>query len=84
LSRSKSGILRSTQGSEKDHTPRNQIQVRGPIIDQDVERISHRDTPDALIRKGRDIERRVLARAIRHHLEDRVILNGRKTVVFMD
>jgi formyltetrahydrofolate deformylase len=56
----------------------------GPIIDQDVERISHRDTPDDLSRKGRDIERRVLARAMRHHLEDRVILNGRKTVVFMD
>jgi len=36
------------------------------------------------VRKGRDIERRVLARAIRCHLEDRVILNGRKTVVFMD
>jgi len=56
----------------------------GPIIDQDVERISHRDRPDDLVRKGRDIERRVLARAIRYHLEDRVILNGRKTVVFMD
>ena len=56
----------------------------GPIIDQDVERISHRDTPEDLVRKGRDIERRVLARAIRHHLADRVILNGRKTVVFMD
>ena len=56
----------------------------GPIIDQDVERISHRDTPEDLVRKGRDIERRVLARAIRYHLEDRVILNGRKTVVFMD
>ena len=56
----------------------------GPIIDQDVERISHRDTPEDLVRKGRDIERRVLARAMRHHLDDRVILNGRKTVVFMD
>jgi formyltetrahydrofolate deformylase len=56
----------------------------GPIIDQDVERISHRDTPEDLVRKGRDIERRVLARAIRYHLEDRVILNGRKTVVFVD
>jgi formyltetrahydrofolate deformylase len=56
----------------------------GPIIDQDVERISHRDTPEDLVRKGRDIERRVLARAIRYHLEDRVILNGRKTVVFME
>jgi formyltetrahydrofolate deformylase len=56
----------------------------GPIIDQDVERISHRDTPDDLVRKGRDIERRVLARAMRYHLDDRVILNGRRTVVFMD
>ncbi len=54
----------------------------GPIIEQDVERISHADTPDDLVRKGRDIERRVLARAIRFFLEDRVILNGSKTVVF--
>lgn len=56
----------------------------GPIIAQDVEPISHRDTPDDLVRKGRDIERRVLARAVRHHLEDRILLNGRKTVVFAD
>jgi formyltetrahydrofolate deformylase len=56
----------------------------GPIIEQDVEPISHRDTPAALIRKGRDIERRVLARAVRWVLEDRVLLNGRKTVVFTD
>ncbi len=56
----------------------------GPIIEQDVERISHRDTPDDLVRKGRDIERRVLARALRFHLEDRVMLNGRKTIVFPD
>jgi formyltetrahydrofolate deformylase len=55
-----------------------------PIIEQDVERISHRDKPEDLVRKERDIERRVLARAVRHHLEDRVILNGRKTVVFTD
>lgn len=54
----------------------------GPIIEQDVERITHRDTPDDLVRKGRDIERRVLASAVRHHIEDRVVLNGRKTVVF--
>jgi len=40
--------------------------------------------PDDLVRKGRDIERRCWRRAMRHHLEDRVILNGRKTVVFMD
>ncbi|WP_374634833.1 formyltetrahydrofolate deformylase [Ferrovibrio sp.] len=56
----------------------------GPIIEQDVERISHRDTPDDLVRMGRDIERRVLARAVRLHLEDRVLLNGRKTVIFKD
>jgi formyltetrahydrofolate deformylase len=56
----------------------------GPIIEQDVERITHRDTPDDLVRKGRDIERRVLARAVRYHLEDRVLLNGRKTVVFAE
>ena len=54
----------------------------GPIIEQDVERISHRDTPDDLVRKGRDIERRVLARAVAWHLEGRVLLNGTKTVVF--
>ena len=56
----------------------------GPIIEQDVERISHRDAPRDLVRKGRDIERRVLARAVRWVLEDRVLLNGRKTVVFTD
>lgn len=56
----------------------------GPIIEQDVERISHRDTPEDLVRKGRDIERRVLARAVRRHLEDRILLHGKKTVVFED
>ena len=56
----------------------------GPIIDQDVEAISHSDTPDDLVRKGRDIERRVLSRAVRYHLEDRVLINGSKTVVFHD
>ncbi len=54
----------------------------GPIIEQDAERISHGDTPDSLIRKGRDIERRVLARAVLSHLERRVFLSGSKTVVF--
>ena len=56
----------------------------GPIIEQDVERISHADHPDDLVRKGRDIERRVLARALRYHLEHRVLRNGDKTVVFRD
>jgi formyltetrahydrofolate deformylase len=56
----------------------------GPIIAQDVERISHADTPDDLIRKGREIESRVLARAVYCHLEERVLLNENKTVVFQD
>jgi formyltetrahydrofolate deformylase len=56
----------------------------GPIIVQDVEHITHADAPDDLIRKGRDIERRVLARAVRHHIEHRVIVAGNKTVVFVD
>jgi formyltetrahydrofolate deformylase len=54
----------------------------GPIIHQDVESISHADTPEDLIRKGRDIERRVLATAVQYHLADRVFVNGSKTVVF--
>jgi formyltetrahydrofolate deformylase len=56
----------------------------GPIIEQDVERISHHDRPDDLVRKGRDIERRVLSRAVLWHIDGRVILNDRKTVVFRD
>jgi formyltetrahydrofolate deformylase len=56
----------------------------GPIIEQDVESVSHHDTPEALVRKGRDIERRVLSRAVAWHLDARVLLNGRKTVVFKD
>jgi formyltetrahydrofolate deformylase len=55
----------------------------GPIIAQDVEPVSHSDSPDELVRKGRDIERRVLARAVAWHLQDRVLINGRKTVVFV-
>ncbi len=54
----------------------------GPIIHQDVEAITHADSPEDLVRKGRDIERRVLAEAVRLHLEDRVLLNGSRTVVF--
>ena len=56
----------------------------GPIIEQDVERISHRDAPEDLIRKGRDIERRVLARAVSHHLNDRILMHDGKTIVFAD
>ncbi|MDX2272161.1 MAG: formyltetrahydrofolate deformylase [Cyanobacteriota bacterium] len=54
----------------------------GPIIEQDVVRVSHRDTPDDLIRKGRDLERIVLARAVRYHLDNRVLIYQNKTVVF--
>lgn len=54
----------------------------GPIIHQDVEAITHADAPEDLVRKGRDIERRVLAEAVRLHIEDRVLLNGSRTVVF--
>jgi formyltetrahydrofolate deformylase len=54
----------------------------GPIIEQDVERVSHHDSPDDLVRKGRDIERRVLARAVAFHLDGRALPNGATTVVF--
>ncbi len=54
----------------------------GPIIHQDVESVTHADTPEDLVRKGRDVERRVLAEAVRLHLEDRALVNGTKTVVF--
>ncbi len=54
----------------------------GPIIDQDVTRVSHRDEVGDLVRVGRDIERLVLARAVAAHLDDRVLLDGSRTVVF--
>ncbi|MEW6637235.1 MAG: formyltetrahydrofolate deformylase [Actinomycetota bacterium] len=54
----------------------------GPIIHQDVAHVSHRDTVDDLVRLGREVERRVLARAVRWHLEDRVLVDGNRTVVF--
>ena len=54
----------------------------GPIIHQDVERITHADSPEDLVRKGRDIERRVLAEAVRLFAQERVLLNGKRTVVF--
>ncbi len=56
---------------------------QGPIIEQDVIRVSHRSTVDELKILGRDIERQVLARAVRWHLEDRVIVDGNKTIVFV-
>jgi formyltetrahydrofolate deformylase len=54
----------------------------GPIIDQDVARVSHRDGVDELRALGRDLERRVLSRAVRWHCEDRILVHGNKTIVF--
>ncbi len=54
----------------------------GPIIEQAIARVSHRDSVDDLKRMGRDLERQVLARAVLWHLEDRIIVNGSKTIVF--
>ncbi len=54
----------------------------GPIIEQDVVRVSHRDEVEDLIRKGKDLERVVLARAVRSHLQNRVLVYGNRTVVF--
>jgi formyltetrahydrofolate deformylase len=54
----------------------------GPIIEQDVIRVGHRDTVADLVRKGRDLEEIVLARAVRLHIDHRVLVYGRKTVVF--
>jgi formyltetrahydrofolate deformylase len=54
----------------------------GPIIEQDIIRISHKDTLKMLIRKGRDLERLVLARALHHHFEHRVLVKGVKTIIF--
>jgi formyltetrahydrofolate deformylase len=54
----------------------------GPIIEQDIERVSHRDDAETLARIGRDVERVVLARAVKWHLEDRILVDGHRTVVF--
>jgi formyltetrahydrofolate deformylase len=54
----------------------------GPIIEQDTVRVDHGDTPDDLVRYGRDIEKTVLARGLRYHIEDRVLVCGNKTIVF--
>ncbi|MFA9409966.1 MAG: formyltetrahydrofolate deformylase, partial [Deltaproteobacteria bacterium] len=54
----------------------------GPIIEQDVVRCSHSDSVQDLVRKGRDLEKVVLARAVRLHLDDRILVYDNKTVVF--
>lgn len=55
---------------------------QGPIIEQDVIRVDHTDTPDEMIRYGKDIEKAVLARGLRYHIEDRVLIHGARTIVF--
>jgi formyltetrahydrofolate deformylase len=55
----------------------------GPIIEQDVVRVSHRDTVEDMVSKGRDLERVVLSRAVRWHLENRILVYQNKTVVFV-
>jgi formyltetrahydrofolate deformylase len=55
---------------------------QGPIIEQDVVRVSHRDDVDEMVRKGGELERRVLTRAVRLHLERRVLVSGNRTIVF--
>ena len=63
--------------------PYNKMQrFDGPIIEQDVIRISYRDSVQDLVQKGRDLEKIVLSRAVGWHLENRVLLYGNKTVVF--
>ena len=54
----------------------------GPIVEQDVIRVDHADDVADMVRQGRDIEKLVLSRGLRWHLEDRVLVHGRKTVVF--
>ncbi len=54
----------------------------GPILEQDVARVTHREARDQLVRLGREVERSVLARAVQWHVEDRVFVHGRKTIVF--
>ena len=59
-----------------------EILDEGPIIEQDIDRISHRDQVEDLIQKGRDLERIVLSRAVRWHIENRILLYSNKTVIF--
>jgi len=56
----------------------------GPIIDQEVVRVEHYHTPEDLLRLGRDCERLALARGVRYHVEDRVLLHGNRSIVFRD
>jgi formyltetrahydrofolate deformylase len=55
---------------------------QGPIIEQDVTRVTHRDDVDQLVQKGSELERQVLTRAVKLHLERRVLVSGNRTIVF--
>ena len=54
----------------------------GPIIDQDIQRVTHSDSIEDLVRIGKDVEKQVLARGLRNHLEDRIMVDGNKTIIF--
>jgi formyltetrahydrofolate deformylase len=76
---------RTSEGSRSSGVTAHYVTAEldaGPIIDQDVVAVSHRDRVEDLVRKGRDLEKVVLARAVLAHLERRVLIYGHKTVVF--
>ena len=75
-------VTRDSKASQEAHVRELADLDEGPIIHQATEPISHADSRDELVRTGRDIESRVLAEAVRLHLEERVLLNGQRTVVF--
>jgi formyltetrahydrofolate deformylase len=76
--------LPARRQADRRHLPlRHQRELdQGPIIEQDVIRIDHSDSVEDMVRYGKDIEKAVLARGLRYHLEDRVLVHGNKTVVF--
>ena len=63
------------------HYVNNELDA-GPIIEQDVVRISHKDTPDSLVLKGRDLEKIVLSRAVSKHIDRKILTYKNKTVIF--
>jgi formyltetrahydrofolate hydrolase len=75
------GNTRQTRARPTSHYVTEQLD-EGPIIEQDLVRISHRDQVEDLVQKGRDLERLVLSRAVKWHLEQRILSYGNKTVVF--
>jgi formyltetrahydrofolate deformylase len=72
----------STSTTRSSRPSPGSIPTAGPIINQDVAHVTHRDTVKDLARLGREVERRALARAVRWYLEDRVLVDGNRTVAF--